>query len=161
MEMESATTTELGLTRLWYLIGDWEGTGKGPNFRFRANIRGEWMLNDHFVLLRLDLHDLDTNQLLIAEHQYIYYDRDLNCLVSEVFGLNGLVEHTIGHADSRGRMALTSDHLRCVPKGLSFERLRRTTWMMAASHWAFTIEQEQGQGQGFVPYLEGQMRRRS
>jgi hypothetical protein len=158
--MASATTNELGLTRLWYLIGEWEGNGKGPNnLRFRAAARGEWTLGDHFMLLRLDLYDLATNQLIAAEHDYIYYDRDQSCLVGEFFGHTGLVEHAHGHADSRGRMALTTDHLCCAPVALPFQRLRRTTWMMAAAQWAFTIEQDQGQG--FVPYLEGQLRRRA
>ncbi len=156
--MSSATTNELALVRLWYLIGEWEGTGKGPDFRFRTNARCLWALNDHFLVIQLDVNDASSGKALMSEHAYIYYDREVNCLVGDIFGSNSMVEHALGHADSRGRMALTSDRLACIPKDLPVRRMRRTFWMMASSQWAFTVERDLGQG--FVPYLEGQMRRR-
>jgi hypothetical protein len=156
--MSSATTNELALTRLWYLIGDWEGSGKGPDFRFRATARCVWALDDRFLVVQLEITDTASNKLVTAEHSYIYYDRDLNCLVGDTFSSNGMVDHALGHVDSRGRMALTTDRLCCIPKGLSLRRLRRTTWTMAAAQWAFTVERDLGEG--FITHLEGQMRRR-
>lgn len=157
--MGSVTTNELALTRLWYLIGDWEGTGKGPEFRFRATARCVWQLSDHFLVAYLELDDVASGQVVVAEHAYIYYDRELNCLVGDIYSLDGMVEHALGHVDSRGRMALTTNRLSCVPRGLPVRCVRRTTWMIAASHWAFTVERDLGQG--LAPYLEGQMRRRT
>jgi len=154
--MESASTRELGLTRLWYLIGEWEGSGKGPDFRFHASARCRWVLNDHFLAMSLELDDAASGQPIIAEHSYIYYDRELVCLVSDIFGSNGMVEHTVGHADLRGRMVLTAERLSRVPTDLPLRRVRRTTWTMATLQWAFTVERDLGQG--FAPYLEGQMR---
>jgi hypothetical protein len=156
--MGSTTTNELGLTRLWYLIGKWEGAAKGPDLRLRASARCVWALDDHFLVMELEFTDASSGRIASAEHSYIYYDRDLNCLVGDIFGSDGSVEHALGHADSRGRMALTTERLSRVPKGLPICHLRRTTWMMATSQWAFTVERDLGEG--FAPYLEGQMRRR-
>lgn len=156
--MSSASTNELTLVRLWYLIGDWEGAGKGPDFRFRGNARCMWALGDHFLAAQLDLNDASSGKALLAEHFYIYYEYSANCLVGDIFGSNNVVEHALGFADSRGRMVLTTDRLTSAPKGFPVRRLRRTFWVMASSQWAFTVEQDLGEG--FVPYLEGQMRRR-
>jgi hypothetical protein len=156
--MNSATTNELTLVRLWYLIGEWEGTGKGPDFRFRCNARCMWTLGDHFLVVQFDFSDASSGKALMSEHTLIYYDHNANCLVGDVFGSNSVVEHALGFADSRGRMALTTDRLTCFPKGFPVRRLRRTFWVMASSQWAFTVEQDLGEG--FVPYLEGQMHRR-
>ena len=155
--MDPASTLELVLTRLWYLIGEWEGTGKGPDFRFRARATYSWVLNDRFLMGYLQIYDLGSDQVLSAEHSNYYYDYDLSCLVGDTFCHNGMVEHALGHADARGRMVLTTDRLQCHPRGTPTCRLRRTIWMMAAPQWAFTLEKDPGQG--FVPYLEGQMRR--
>jgi len=155
--MNSASTRELVLTRLWYLIGDWEGTGKGPDFRFHAKASYSWILNDHFLTGYMEISSLGSGKVLAAEHSYFYYDHDLSCLISDTFRQDGLVEHALGHADARGRMVLTTDRLHCIPKGTSIRRLRRTVWMMAAPQWAFTLEMDSGQG--FVPYLESQMRK--
>jgi len=156
--MEAVSTQQLTLTRLWYLIGEWEGTGKGPDFRFRASAHYSWALGDHFIAGQLTLSDLLSGELRAAEHVYYYYDNGLNCLVSDVFSLDGMTEHSLGHADARGRMVLTTDRLDCVPRGSTVCRLRRTVWTMAASQWAFAVEKDCGQG--FAPYLEGQMRHR-
>ena len=156
--MDSATTHELALTRLWYLIGDWEGSGKGPDFRFRITAHCAWTLNDHFIISQAEICDADSGKVLVAEHGYTYYDRDCNCLVAQVFGLDGMVEHAMGRADIRGRLVLTTDRLSCVPKGNPIRRLRRTVWPMAALQSAFTIETDTGEG--WLPYLEGQLRRR-
>jgi hypothetical protein len=155
--MNSASTRELVLTRLWYLIGDWEGTGKGPDLRFRARATYSWILNDHFLTGYMETSDLSSGEIVAAEHCYYYYDHDLSCLVGDTFHQDGMVEHALGHADARGRMVLTTDRLHCVPKALAIRRLRRTVWMMAAPQWAFTLEIDAGQG--FAPYLEGQMRK--
>ena len=56
--MEPVSTQQLALTRLWYLIGEWEGTGKGPDFRFRASAQYSWALGDHFIAGQLTLSDL-------------------------------------------------------------------------------------------------------
>ena len=155
--MDSASTLELVLTRLWYLIGEWEGTGKGPDFRLRAKATYSWILDDHFLTGHLQIYDLGSNRVLSAEHSYYYYDFDLSCLVGDIFYQDGMVEHALGHADARGRMVLTTDRLQCIPRGAPTGHLRRTVWMMAAPQWAFTLERDSGQG--FAPYLEGQMRR--
>jgi THAP4-like, heme-binding beta-barrel domain len=155
--MESESTHQLALTRLWYLVGNWEGTGKGPDFRFRATATYSWALDDHFIASRTEIRDAGSGQVLSLEQGYLYYDRARNSLVADVFCLDGTVEHALGHADARGRMVLTADSLRCLPPDSTVCRMRRTTWMMVASQWAFTVEVDSGQG--FVPYLEGQMRR--
>jgi len=155
--MDPASTLELVLTRLWYLIGKWEGTGKGPDFRFRARATYSWILNDHFLTGYLQISDLGSDRVLAAEHSYYYYDYDLSCLVGDTFRQDGMVEHALGHADARGRMVLTTDRLLCVPRGMPPHRVRRTIWMMAAPQWAFMLEMDSGQG--FAPCLEGQMRR--
>ena len=56
--MDPASTLELVLTRLWYLIGEWEGTGKGPDFRFRARATYSWILSDHFITGHMKIYDL-------------------------------------------------------------------------------------------------------
>jgi hypothetical protein len=106
----------------------------------------------------LEIRDADSDKVLMAEHSYIYYDRDCACLVAEVFGLDGMVEQAMGRADMRGRLVLTTGRLSCVPKGNPLRRLRRTFWSMAASQWAFTVEIDTGEG--WMPYLEGQLGRR-
>ena len=156
--MNSASTHELVLTRLWYLVGDWEGTGKGPDFRFSAKATYSYILHDHFLFGYVEINDLNSGQVLMAEHTYFYFDRSLKSLASDTFHENGMVEHALGHADSRGRMVLTGDRLACIPRDLPVRRIRRTFWMMASSQWAFTVERDLGQG--FAPYLEGQMHRR-
>jgi hypothetical protein len=118
-----------------------------------------WALNDHFLSSQMEIRDADSDKALIAEHSYIYYDRDCACLVAEIFGLDGMVERAMGRADMRGRLVLTTDRLSCVPMGNPIRRLRRTIWTMAASQWAFTIEMDTGEG--WLPYLEGQLRRRA
>lgn len=100
-----------------------------------------------------------SGYLLLAEHSYYYYNHDFSCLAGNMFRHDGMVEHALGHADARGRMVLTTDRLNCIPKGVAILHLRRTVRMMAAPQWAFTVEVDSGQG--FVPYLEGQMRRRA
>lgn len=155
--MNSASTRELVLTRLWYLVGDWEGTGKGPDFRFRARATYSYILNDHFLTGYVEISDLNSGEVLTAEHTYFYFDHDLRSLVSDTFHQDGMVEHALGHADARGRIVLTSDRLSCIPKGVSIRRLRRTVWVMAAPQWAFSIEQDLGEG--LTSYLEGQMRK--
>jgi hypothetical protein len=155
--VDSATTHELALTRLWYLVGDWEGTGKGPDWRCRLAVHCEWALDDHFLTGQVEIRDADSDKVLMAEHGDMYYDRDGNCLAAEIFGLDGMVEHATGRADMRGRLVLTSDRLSCVPKSNPIRRLRRTVWAMAASQWAFTVEMDTGEG--WLPYLEGQLRR--
>jgi hypothetical protein len=156
--VNSTTTHELALTRLWYLVGDWEGSGKGPDLRCRVAVHCAWALDDHFLTHQLEIRDADSDKVLIAEHSYIYYDRDGACLVAEVFRHDGMVELATGRADMRGRLVLTTDRLSCVPKGNPIRRLRRTFWSMAASQWAFTVEMDTGEG--WMPHLEGQLRRR-
>lgn len=155
--MDSSTTHELVLTRLWYLVGDWEGMGKGPDFRFRANARYSWIFNDHFLVGHMEVKDFGSGTVLSIEDSHIYHDPELNCLVGDIFNLDGSVEHALGHVDARGRMMLTTDRLSCLPRGTSIRRLRRTVWTMATAQWAFTVEMDSGQG--FGPYYEGQMRR--
>jgi hypothetical protein len=155
--VNSATTHELALTRLWYLIGDWEGSGKGPDFGFRITAHCAWALGDHFIASQVEICDADSGRALIAEHGYLYYDREGDCLAAEIFSLDGMVEHTTGRADARGRLVLTTDCLSCVPRGDPLRRLRRTIWPMAALQSAFTIERDTGEG--WQPYLEGQLRR--
>ena len=155
--MNTASTHELGLTRLWYLVGDWEGTGKGPDFRFRARATYSYILNDHFLAGYVEINDLKSGEVLMAERTYFYFDRNLKSLVSDAFRQDGMVEHALGHTDARGRIVLTTDRLSCVPKQMSICRLRRTVWVMAAPQWAFSIEKDSGDG--FAPYLEGQMRK--
>ena len=155
--MDSTTTQELALTRLWYLVGDWDGTGKGQDLRCRIAAHYAWALEDRFLTGQMEIHDADSDKVLIAEHSYVYYDRDSACLVAEIFGRDGMVEHAMGRADMRGRLILTSDRLSSVPKGNPIRRLRRTVWTMAASQWAFTIEMDKGEG--WAPYFEGQLRR--
>ena len=157
--MDSTTTHELALTRLWYMVGDWEGSGKGPDLRCRIASHYAWALGDHFLTGQVEIRDGDSDKVLMAEHSYIYYDRDCACLVAEIFGQDGMVEHTMGRADMRGRLVLTSDRLSCVPKGNPIQRVRRTVWTMAASQWAFTVEMDKGEG--WTPYFEGQLRRRA
>lgn len=155
--MDLASTHELVLTRLWYLVGDWEGTGKGPDFRFSAKATYSYILNDHFLFGCVEFNDLNSGQVLMAEHTYLYFDRSLKSLAGDNFDQNGMVEHALGHADARGRIVLTTDRLSCIPKGMSIRGLRRTIWVMAAPQWAFSIEKDVGEG--FAPYLEGQMRK--
>ena len=155
--MNSASTHELVLTRLWYLVGDWEGTGKGPDFRFSAQATYSYILDDHFLSGYVEVNDLNSGQVLMAERTYFYFDRSLKSLASDTFHQNGMVEHALGHADVRGRIVLTTDRLSCIPKGMSIRALRRTVWVMAAPQWAFSIEKDVGEG--FAPYLEGQMRK--
>ena len=155
--MNSASTRELVLTRLWYLLGDWEGTGKGPDFRFRARATYSYILHDHFLTGYVEINDLSSGEVLRAEHTFFYFDRNLKSLVCDTFHLDGMVEHALGHADVRGRIVLTTDRLSCIPKGMSIRGLRRTVWVMAAPQWAFSIEKDVGEG--FAPYLEGQMRK--
>lgn len=157
--MDSTTTHELALTRLWYLVGDWEGTGKGPDLHCRIAAHYAWVLDDRFLTGQLEIRDADSDKMFMAEHSYVYYDRDSACLVAEIFGSNGMVDHAMGRADMRGRLVLTSDRLSCVPKGTPIRRLRRTVWTMAASQWAFIIEIDKGES--WAPYLEGQLRRRA
>ena len=118
--MDSATTHELALTRLWYLVGDWEGSGKGPDLRCRVAVHCAWVLDDYFLTHRLEIRDADSDKVLMAEHSYIYYDRDCACLVAEVFGLDGMVEQAMGRADMRGRLVLTTGRLSCVPRAIPF-----------------------------------------
>ncbi len=94
--MESASTQELGLTRLWYLVGNWEGAGKGPDFRFRASARCAWALNDHFLVGQMEIRDAGSDRLLSIAHWYIYYNHDLNCLVADIFQHDGIVERARG-----------------------------------------------------------------
>lgn len=155
--MDSASTRELVLTRLWYLVGDWEGTGKGPDFRFRARATYSYILNDHFLTGYVEISDLKSGEVMMAEHTYFYFDRSLKSLVSDTFHQDGMVEHAVGHADARGRIVLTTDRLSCIPRGAATHRLRRTVWVLAAPQWAFSIEKDSGEG--FAPYLEGQMRK--
>jgi hypothetical protein len=155
--MESESTQQLALTRLWYLVGKWEGTGKAPKFRFRATAKYAWALDDHFLTGHMEIRDVSSNQVWSIEDSYLYYDRARNNLVADIFCLDGTVEHSLGHADARGRMVLIADSLRCAPADSPICRVRRTTWMMVASQWAFTVEIDGGQG--FTSYLEGQMRR--
>ena len=155
--MNSATTHELVLTRLWYLIGDWEGSGKGPDFRFRVAAHCAWALGDHFITSQVEIFDADSGRVLAAEHSDLYHDREGNCLAAEIFGLDGMVEHARGRADMRGRLVLTTDHLSSIPIGNPICRLRRTIWPMAALQSAFTLERDTGEG--WLPYLEGQLSR--
>ena len=129
--MDSATTHELALTRLWYMVGDWEGTVKGLDLRCRMAAHYVWALDDHFVTGQVEIHDAESDKVLIAEHSYIYYDRDGACLAAEIYGQDGMVEHAMGRADMRGRLVLTSDRLSSIPKGSPIRRLRRTAWTSA------------------------------
>ncbi len=155
--MDAASTYELGLTRLWYLIGNWEGSGKGPGLRIRARARCNWALGDHFLVLEMEILDAGSGQALSVEHSYIYYDHKPSQLVAHIFSFDGLVERAVGHADARGRMVLATDQVAYAPQGRQARRYLRTIWMMAASQWAFTIERDSGEG--LQPYLEGQMRK--
>ena len=155
--MDSATTHELALTRLWYLVGDWEGTGTGPDLHCRITAHYVWALDDHFLTGQWQIHDADSDKLVAAEHSYIYYDRDGACLVAEIYSQSGMVEHTTGRADMHGRLVLTTDRLNGVLKSDPLRRLRRTVWPMGTMQWAFTLETDKGEG--WTPYLEGQLRR--
>jgi len=157
--VETGSTHELVLTRLWYLIGKWEGSGRGPDFRFRARAAYEWTLNDHFLTGQMEITDFGSGQVLSVERCYLYYDYDLGCLVCDTFCQDGMVDHALGHADAQGRMVLTTDRLNCLPRGMTLRRLRRTFWNTSSSQWAFTIETNSGLDWSL--YLEGQMRRRA
>ena len=78
----SPSTYELGLTRLWFLIGDWEGIGESEDFGVRAQARFEWTLNDHFIAGFCEMRDLGSDQVLNVEHVYIYYDREEDGVLS-------------------------------------------------------------------------------
>ena len=156
--MESVSTQRLALTRLWYLIGEWEGSGKGPDMRFRAEAKYSWTLDDHFITGQLTINDSLSGHTLLAEQVYYYYDLNLSCLACDVFSLDGTAEYALGHADARGRLVLTTNRMNCVHPGKTVCRLRRTIWPMASLQWAFTVEKDTGEG--FATYLEAQMRRR-
>ncbi len=155
--MDSSSTYELGLTRLRYLIGNWEGTGKGPEWRFRAAARCSWGLNDHFLIGQIEFSDVDTGRQQLAQHVYIYYNRDLSRLVCDIYGSEGNIVRALGHTDMQGRLVLSSDQVVYLPAGKKAHRFLCTIWMMAASQWGLSVEQDLGKG--LVPYLEGQMRK--
>lgn len=62
----TGSTFELDLTRLGYLVGDWDGKGEGQDLTAQA--RFEWTLNDHFIAGFCEMRDAGSDQVLSIEH---------------------------------------------------------------------------------------------
>ncbi len=157
--MPSHSTNELGLTRLWYLTGEWEGMGKGPQTQFRARCRCTWELGDHFLRVEFQAQAADSDRLLFAEHVYVYYDRDIDRLVADIYNSQGMVERAAGHASPHGHLILATERLSCIPRGRKIRRIRRSVWKMAAAQWAYSVEVDSGEG--YEAFAEGHMQQRS
>lgn len=151
----TGSTFELGLTRLWYLVGDWAGKGEGQDLAAQA--RFEWTLNDHFIAGFCEMRDLGSDQVLSIEHIYMYYDRAENGVVAHFFASDGAVEQAVGQVDTVGRLVTTTVSLSCVPPSLPRIGLRRTFQLVGQVQWTYTIEMDSGQG--LAPYVTIQMHR--
>lgn len=153
----TGSTFELGLTRLWYLVGDWDGKGEGQDFGVTAQARFEWTLSDHFIAGFCEMRDAGSDQVLSIEHVYMYYDRAENGVVALFFASDGAVERAVGRVDTVGRLVTTTVSLSCVPPSLPRTALRRTFQLVGQVQWTYTIEMDAGQG--LAPYVTIQMRR--
>ncbi len=154
----TGSTFELGLTRLWYLVGEWEGMGEGQDFAVRVQARFEWTLNDHFIAGFSEMRDAGSDQVLSIEHVYLYYDRSENGVVGLFLANDGAVERAVGRVDTIGRFETNTQSLSCVPPAFPRTRLRRTFQLVSQDQWAYTIEMDFGQG--LQPYVTLQMQRR-
>ncbi len=154
----AGSTFELGLTRLWYLIGDWEGAGEAEDFGVRVQARFEWTLNDHFIAGFIEMRDSGSEQVLSTEHVYMYYDRAEKGVVGLFFSSDSAVERAVGHVDTVGRLVMTTTDLSCVPPGFPRSAMRRTFQLVSQDQWTYTIEMDSGNG--LVHYITIQMRRK-
>lgn len=152
------STYELGLTRLWFLVGDWGGAGESEDFGVRAQARFEWTLDDHFIAGFCELRDSGSDQVLSVEHVYIYYDRQEERVVGLFFANDGAVERAVGRVDTVGRMEMTSTSLSCVPPSFPRRQLRRTFELVTPDEWTYSVEMDSGQG--LSPYVTIQMKRK-
>ena len=153
------STFELGLTRLWYLVGDWHGTGSGEDFEVQASARFEWTLDDHFIAGFIELRDVGSDQVLSTDHVYLYYSREESGVVGVFFANDGLVERSLGPVDAVGRFVMTSSRLECVPFSFPRSQLRRTFQLVDPNEWSYMVEMDTGKG--LLPYVTVQMRRKT
>ncbi len=154
----TGSTFELGLTRLWYLAGDWEGTGGGEDFSVQAQARFEWALDDHFIAGFSEMRDSGSGQVLNTEHVYIYYDRSEDGVVGLFFANDGTVERAVGRVDTVGHLVMTSSSISCVPPSLPRTRLRREIQLITQDRWIYTIEMDSGKG--LLPFVTIEMQRK-
>jgi hypothetical protein len=152
------STFELGLTRLWYLVGDWHGVGEGEDFSVQAVARFEWTLDDHFIAGFIEVRDSGSSQALSTDHVYLYYNREANRVVGVFFANDGLVERAAGPVDTIGRFVITSTQLDCVPFSFPRTQLRRTFELADQNEWTYTVEIDTGLN--LQPYFTVHMRRR-
>ncbi|MBN1888356.1 MAG: FABP family protein [Thermoflexales bacterium] len=152
------STFELGLTRLWYLVGDWQGTGSGEDFGVQALARFEWTLNDHFIAGFIELRDAGSDQVLSTEHVYLYYNREENGVAGLFFAQDGLVERAVGPIDTVGHFVMLSTRLDCVPMGFPRSQLRRSFQLLDPNEWQYSIEMDAGHG--LCPYATVHMQRK-
>lgn len=142
---------------MWYLAGEWEGTGGGQDFSVHARAMFEWALNDHFIVGFNQVRDSGSDQVLSTEHIYVYYDRDQSQVVGAFFADDGAVEQAVGQVDARGELVLNSASLSCVPRSFPRARLRRVFQPLDRDRWVYAIEMDCGNG--LLPYITVQMQR--
>jgi hypothetical protein len=152
------STFELGLTRLWYLVGEWIGSGESTDFNVSAQARFEWALNDRFIAGFVEMRDTGSEQVLSIEHVYIYYDREEGGAVGMFFADDGAVERAVGAIGTIGQLTLLTASLRCVPPTFPRTQLRRSFHMVSKDKWIYKIELDSGHG--LQPYITVQMQRK-